>query len=380
MSGFELSIGRPGALLHAAAHSHHPWPDVTLAAQEQVWRDAARLLDRKWDYIFSEVMPAAQRHIARELALPDPNTITFGPNTHSFVLRLLSCFPPGRPIRILATASEFMSFTRQTARFEEDGMAEVTRIPTEPFETFDARFAEAAKSGGYDLVFFSQGYFDSGFRVRDLKRIVDAVPDKKTLIVIDGYHGFMAVPTDLSAIAHRAFYLAGGYKYGMSGEGVCFLHSPPGYAPRPRDTGWFAGFTALKDGRPAVTYPEDGQRFVGSTFDVSGLYRFNAVQDWLAREGYTTASMLAHGRKIECVFIEALKGGKARISPAQLMVPDESTRVRFLAFRTEEAGTITADLLGKNIIVDYRGDRLRFGFGIYHTEDDARKVAAALMR
>lgn len=380
MKDFEFSIGRAGAPLHAAAHSHHPWPDVAREAQLRCWDDAARLLDRKWDYIFSEIMPAAQRHIAHELALPDPDTIAFGPNTHSFVLRLLSCFPPGRPIRILATASEFMSFTRQTARFEEDGMAVVTRVLTEPFDTFEARFAQAASAGGHDLVFFSQGYFDSGFRVRDLKRIVDAIPDEKTLIVIDGYHGFMAVPTDLSAIAARAFYLAGGYKYGMSGEGVCFLHSPPDYAPRPRDTGWFAGFTALKDGKPAVTYPNDGQRFVGSTFDVSGLYRFNAVRDWFAREGYTTASMLAHGRKIERAFIEALNGGKARISPAQLMVPDETMRVRFLAFRTEEAGTITADLLEKNIIVDYRGDRLRFGFGIYHTEDDARKVAAALVR
>lgn len=380
MKGFELSIGRADAPLHAAAHSHHPWPDVSRTAQIACWEDAARLLDRKWDYIFSEIMPAAQRHIARELALPDPGTIAFGPNTHSFVLRLLSCFPANRPIRILATASEFMSFTRQTARFEEDGMAEVTRVPTEPFETFEARFADAARKGGHDLVFFSQGYFDSGFRVRDLSSIVSAVPDKKTPIVIDGYHGFMAVPTDLSAIADRAFYLAGGYKYGMSGEGVCFLHSPPGYAPRPRDTGWFAGFTALKDGKPAVTYPADGQRFVGSTFDVSGLYRFNAVQEWLAREGLTTAAMLAHGRKIERAFIDALRDGKARIAPSQLMVPDERMRVRFLAFRTGEAGAIAADLLEKNVIVDYRGDRLRFGFGIYHSEDDARKVAAALAR
>ncbi len=164
MKGFELSIGREGAPLHAAAHSHHPWPDVSRAAQELCWDDAARLLDKKWDHIFGEVMPKAAGHIARQLGLPDPATIAFGPNTHSFVLRLLSCFPPGKPIRILTTGSEFMSFTRQTARFEEDGMAEVTRVPTEPFDTFETRFAAEAKKGGHDLVFFSQAYFDSGFR------------------------------------------------------------------------------------------------------------------------------------------------------------------------------------------------------------------------
>jgi len=379
MKGFALSVGRAGAPLHAAAHSHHPWPDVSHAAQIQCWDDAVRLLDRKWDYIFAEVMPKAAGHVARQLALPDPATIAFGPNTHSFVLRLLSCFPPGKPIRILTTGSEFMSFTRQTARFEEDGMAEVTRVSTEPFDTFAARFAEAARKGGHDLVFFSQAYFDSGFRVRDLKTIVDAVPDKETLVVIDGYHGFMAVPTDLSAIASRAFYLAGGYKFGMSGEGVCFLHCPPGYGPRPRDTGWYAGFSALSGGKPAVAYGEDGSRFLGATFDVSGIYRFNAVQDWLGREGLTVETMLAHGRRIERAFLDAL-GTDKRIAVSKLMVPDDGMRARFLAFRTDEAGDIAADLLKKTIIVDFRGDRLRFGFGIYHDENDARAVAKALAR
>ncbi len=201
----------------------------------------------------------------------------------------------------------------------------------------------------------------------------------KTLVVIDGYHGFMAVPTDLSAIAGRAFYLAGGYKFGMSGEGVCFLHCPPGYGPRPRDTGWYAGFSALSGGKPDVQYGTDGSRFLGATFDVSGIYRFNAVQDWLAREGLTVAKMLDYGRRIERAFIDAL-GNDKTITAAQLMVPDAAMRARFLAFRTEEAGAITAELLEKNIIVDFRGDRLRFGFGIYHTEDDARAVAAALAR
>lgn len=29
------------ARLHFAAHSHHPWPDVTFEAQQQAWLDAA---------------------------------------------------------------------------------------------------------------------------------------------------------------------------------------------------------------------------------------------------------------------------------------------------------------------------------------------------
>jgi len=378
MSGFALSVERPGAPLHAAAHSHHPWPDVTLAAQEQAWQDAARLLDGKWGHVFDKVIPAAQKHIARQLSLPDPSTIAFGPNTHSFVLRLMSCLPP-KP-RILTTGSEFHSFARQIARLEEDGLVQVTRIPTEPFDTFEARFADAAAKGGHDLVFVSQVFFDSGFAVTDMAKIVNAVPDKGTFVVVDGYHGFMAVPTDFGALANRAFYLAGGYKYAMAGEGVCFLHCPPDYGPRPRDTGWYAGFSSLERAGGGVGYASDGSRFLGATFDVSALYRFNAVQGWLQSEGRSVTDMLAHVRMIEHIFLAELKPGRHDIDPSMLVVQKHSTRGRFLCFRTGAAGKITQMLAEQSIIVDHRGDRLRIGFGIYHDESHAQKLARALQR
>jgi selenocysteine lyase/cysteine desulfurase len=375
MNGFARTFGED-APLHVAAHSHHPWPDVSYDAQIAAWEDAARLLDRKWDFLFEAVIPAAQAHIARQLALPDPSSIAFGPNTHGFVLRLLSCLPRDRPLRVLTTGSEFMSFSRQMARLEEDRSAIVTRVPTQPFDTFEARFAEEAAKGGHDLVFFSQVFFDSGYAVRDAAKIVGAVRDAETFVVIDGYHGFMAVPTDLSAVAGRAFYLAGGYKYAMAGEGACFLHCPLGYGLRPRDTGWYAGFSALESGTSGVAYGRDGSRFLGATFDVTPLYRFNAVQEWLAQEGHTVPAMLALVRGIEQAFLRETRS--LQISSANLLVPDAARRGRFLAFRTGQAGAIVARLAEKGVIADHRGDALRIGFGIYHTEADAKRLAAAL--
>ncbi len=375
MKGFARSVGEDDAPLHVAAHSHHPWPDVTYDAQIAAWNDAARLLDRKWEHVFGAVIPAAQAHVARQLALPDPTTVAFGPNTHSFVLRILSCLPQGRPLRILTTSSEFMSFARQLARLEEDGAA-VTRIATEPFDSFEARFAAEATKSGWDLVYVSQVFFDSGYAVRDPAALVRAVADAASYVVVDGYHGFMAVPTDFSAVADRAFYLAGGYKYAMAGEGACFLHAPPGYGLRPRDTGWYAGFTALETGAAGVAYARDGSRFLGATFDVSALYRFNAVQDWLAHEGWTVAKMLAHVRGIERRFLAESRASD--VNTDTLVVADEARRGRFLAFRTPRAGAIVERLAGQEIIADHRGDRLRIGFGIYHAEDDALRLARAL--
>jgi selenocysteine lyase/cysteine desulfurase len=378
MKGFDLSIGGPGAPLHAAAHSHHPWPDVSFAAQQEAWQDAARLLDGKWGHVFETVIPKAQAHIARQLSLPDPSTIAFGPNTHGFVLRILSCLSADRPPRILTTDSEFMSFNRQIARLEEDDLVSVTRISTEPFETFEERFARAARAGEHDLVFFSQVFFNSGFVVRDLAAIVDAVPSRETLVVIDGYHGFMAIPTDISTIASRAFYLAGGYKYAMAGEGACLLHCPPGYGARPRDTGWYAGFGSLGAAGNEVGYANDGSRFLGATFDVTALYRFNAVQDWLADEDLDVSAMRRQVRECERTLLHELDRIDAPVGSSNLVMPDEGSRGRFLAFETPRAEAIATQLAARNVIVDHRGNRLRIGLGIYHDAESVQRLANAL--
>ena len=64
----------------------------------------ATLADRKWERIFGEIVPAAQRHLARKLSLSDPRQVAFAPNTHEFVVRLYSCLEAARPLRVLTTA------------------------------------------------------------------------------------------------------------------------------------------------------------------------------------------------------------------------------------------------------------------------------------
>jgi kynureninase len=360
---FGRFLGAVPGRLHVAAHSHHPWPDVTFEAQQQAWLDAARLMDDKWDEIFCSLLPEAAAHITGRLGLSDPEAIAFAPSTHALVMRLLSCLTP--PIRILTTDAEFHSFARQAARLEEDGLAAVERVAAEPFATFPERFAAAAARGGHDLVYLSHVFFNSGYVVPDLGALVAAVPDPEPLVVIDGYHGFMALPTDLSGIETRAFYMAGGYKYAMAGEGACFAHCPPGYAERPRDTGWFAGFAQLSSGSAGkVGYAPGGARLLGATLDPTGLYRLNAVQRWLDELGITVADIHTHVRRLQDRFLAA--------APHPELVPSAEDaageRGNFLTFRLPDAAAIHAALHAENVITDYRDDRLRIGFGLYHDE------------
>lgn len=357
--------------LHFAAHSHHPWPNVSFEAHQQAWQDAAKYMDDKWDHIFGTVVPETTGLIAEILGLEGGGSIVFAPNTHELVVRIFSCLDP--PVRVLATDSEFHSFNRQSRRWEEAGLAIVDRVAAEPFDTFAERFTSEARSGVHDLIFLSEVFYNSGFVVPELDRIVSSVSEDKAFIVIDGYHSFMARPVNIGAIQDRVFYLAGGYKYAMSGEGACFLHCPPGYGPRPVNTGWYAGFGQLETGiSELVPFAEDGLRFFGATTDPSGVYRMRAVLGWLADEGIGPAAISDHVKGLQRRFLDT------DVLPGPLVPPEDVERGSFLTFETEAAGEIYQALHDKKVITDYRRNRLRIGFGIYQDADDVDRLVENL--
>ncbi len=370
---FTRFLGADPARLHVAAHSHHPWPDVTRDAQLAAWDCAAKLQDGKWDEVLGPLLARCRARVARQLGLPDPATLVFAPNTHDFVLRILSALPAHRPPRILTTDGEFHSLSRQLARLEEEGLVGVTRIPAEPFGGCVARLAEAARDG-FDLVWASEVLFGSGYALSGLEALAGAAGE--AVVVIDGYHAFMARPVDLSRLGSRVFYTSGGYKYAMAGEGCAFLHCPPGWLPRPRATGWYAAFGALAGPQGGVGYAADGWRFMGATFDPSGLFRLDAALGWFEAEGLDTAMVRDHAHALQRAFVAGLGG--TGLDAARLVVPvDEPRRGNFLTFDLPDAEARQARLAAAGIVTDRRGTRLRFGFGLYHTQAE---VAALLDR
>jgi len=271
---------------------------------------------------------------------------------------------------VVTTDSEFLSLERQLRRLEEDGLAQVTRVPSEPFSSFHDRFVEAAKAQSAQLVFVSHVFFNSGAVLRDVELLVKALP-ADAMVVLDGYHGFCAVPTSLAALEDRCFYVSGGYKYAMAGEGACFLHVPKTTSHRPRNTGWFAAFGALQEKHAGrVPYAPGAAAFWGATFDPSGLYRLGAALKWRETIGFTTQQTRSHARGLQQRFVSGLSA-RHPIRAEQLVVPlADVQRGQFLTFRTPDAKVISTALKERHVITDARDDRLRFGFGPYQDEAD----------
>jgi selenocysteine lyase/cysteine desulfurase len=220
--------------------------------------------------------------------------------------------------------------------------------------------------------------FGSGRVVEPVKELATLSRPEGPWVIIDGYHAFMALETPLGEAAGKsAFYLGGGYKYAMAGEGCAFMHAPSGFGPRPPITGWFAEFEDLRLPPGSVGYAGDARRFLGATFDPSGLYRFNAVQRAFEANELTTGGISARIAILQDQLIGSLE--TTPLGRAELLNPlDGKPHARFLAFKSSSSQRWHERLLAGNCITDVRGDVLRIGFAIYHDEADVELLVSLL--
>ena len=151
----------PGRI-HLAAHSHHFWPDAACAAHRRRWPMPHGSPTTNGSRS-SGADAARAAGIAAILALPDPATIAFAPNTHDFVRRLLSALPPGaRRAFSPATANSIPSRARSPAS-KKTGWSRSSASPPSRSRAFPSASRRGAR-GGHDLVFVSQVFFNSAQR------------------------------------------------------------------------------------------------------------------------------------------------------------------------------------------------------------------------
>lgn len=372
--------------LHFAAHSHHFWPDVSREGQIQYWDDCALHSDEKWGKVFEQTIPTVQKHIANILGLKHPEQIVLAPNTHELSTRLLSLFLGKKEVKVLTTTNEFHSWRRQFLRLMELPEFKLTQVDSNAVPLERTPFLNQMKqelAQKYDMVFISQVFFDSGaaLTTEELISLVDATP-KETIFVVDGYHGFAAIPADLSKLEGRIFYLGGGYKYAQAGEGVGFMVVPKGEW-RPAYTGWYAEHAHLSKAPGAkVGYADDGMSFMGATQDCSGFYRFNSVWDLFSSQKITVNEIHQYVLNLQRTFLKGLSAAFVngwKLKP--LYDEDLKWHGHFLTFEAaslELGEKCQEQLKDVGIVIDRRGTRLRFGFGLYQDEADVNQLCERL--
>jgi selenocysteine lyase/cysteine desulfurase len=265
-------------------------------------------------------------------------------------------------------------------RLAEDNIVEPTIVPTEPIDTFEARFKETLADGQFDLIYLSHAFFNSGYVIQDLNAILSMVRFEDTQVMIDAYHSFCALPVSYRKYGDRIFVTSGGYKYAQGGEGACFLSVPKDTWLRPANTGWFSAFGTLESGQTGdVKYGAGGQRFAGATFDPTGTYRFNAAMRALADEGIDIARVHKHVLGLQSRFLTRLNFLQHdQLSHSNLLYNKKrKLHGHFLTFELESAevtAQLAAQLKALKIEIDYRANRMRFGFGLYQDLADVDEM------
>src|SRR5258706_10268702 len=168
----------------------------------------------------------------------------------------------------------------------------------------------------------------------------------------------------------------------MAGEGACVLAVPVGCRLRPVDTGWFATFSAMTGPQGGeVPYSDDGFRFWGATYDSCGVYRLNAAMDWLASTGKTLADVHRHAHAMQDRFLAGLERlALDELRVRDLVPPPGTARGNFLVFDVDDAEAKHGRITAAGIGIDRRDRRLRFGFGVYHDDDQVDRLLVALSR
>ena len=359
-------------------HSHQAWPDVGFEAQAESWLDAARHVDDKWEHAFAraEAVKAGFARLLGELG----GTIALAGNTHELVVRLLSALPLARRPRLLTTDGEFHTIRRQLDRLSEEGI-EVVRVPEAPVDTVCARLA-AAVDDRTALVLVSAVFFDSGRIAQGLPQVAAACRRHGARLLVDAYHALNVVPFSIAAEdLGDAYVTGGGYKYCQLGEGNCFLRIPPDCDLRPVITGWFSEFTALtsREREERTVYGTGGDRFAGATYDPASHYRAARVFEFFAERGLDPTllrEVSQHQVGVLAASFDALDLDPAVIDRERDTPLTEIAG--FLALRAPRAGQLATLLHQRGVLVDARGEVLRFGPAPYLSDQQLQQAVATL--
>jgi selenocysteine lyase/cysteine desulfurase len=359
-------------------HSHQAWPDRGFEAQSQAWLDAARYVDDKWDHAFERAQRV--REGFTRLLGDAGDGIALAPNTHELVVRLLSALPLRARPRLVTTDGEFHTVRRQLDRLAEAGL-EVVRVAEPPVETVAERLA-AAVDDRTALVLVSAVFFDTGRITRGLGEVAASCRRHGAALLVDVYHALNVVPVSLveEGLAD-AFVVGGGYKYCQLGEGNCFLRLPPGTELRPVVTGWYSEFTALaeRQERGRVVYGRAGDRFAGATYDPTSHYRAAAVFEFFREQGLAPRLLREVSQHQIAVLASAFDS--LDLDPS-VVSRDRSVPLGemggFLALRSPRASPLARELHAGGVMIDTRGDTLRFGPAPYLSDAQLRDAMGAL--
>ncbi len=361
------SLGRPPiAALEAVARAGRAWSEALIRGwTDEAWLDYPM---RVGDRLATGVLGAA----AGEVAVTDSTTV----NLYRLAVAALEARRPRRTVVI--ERSEF-----PTDRYVVEGLArerdlEIRWLEGDPVEGLSTSDIAQALDGDVAVVILSAVNYRSA-AILDIATVTSAARDVGALVIWDLSHAGGSIPVELGA--NRVDLAVGcTYKYLNGGPGA------PGYLYvrrelqdelRPPIQGWFAQRDQFEMGPRFERRRGIGGWLVG-TPGVLGLAAAEAGIELTAEAGIDRVR--AKGIALTEYAIELLDAWLAPLGFSLGSPRDPARRGAHVSVRHAEAGALTARLIERSIIPDFRApDSIRLGLSPLTTSfEDVHRGMASL--
>lgn len=299
----------------------------------------------------------------------EPGTVVMHQNVSICQSLIISCFEPTpKRNKIVYSELNFPSVMYVYEAHARNGMLRIEAVKSDDGITVPLERMLAAIDEETLLVPFSHVLFKSAF-LQDAKAIIERAHEVGAMVVLDAYQSAGTVPFNVKEL-HVDFATGGSVKWLCGGPGAGYLYIRPDLHSKlqPKTTGWMAHedpFSFSTELRYAPTVA----RFLHGSPAIPALYA--------AQSGY---------RIINDIGVEKIRAKSVRQTTRLIELAEEagfevtspkhsSQRGGTISVMHEHAAALTAELINREFIVDYRpGAGVRISPHFYTTDEELELI------
>ncbi|HVG34725.1 MAG TPA: aminotransferase class V-fold PLP-dependent enzyme [Pyrinomonadaceae bacterium] len=334
--------------VYLISHSLGAMPRQTferLQEYAEVWatRGVRAWAEGWWD------MPTRLGNEVARIIGADSDTVVMHQNVSICQSLILSCLDP-QPQRnkIVYEGLNFPSVMYVYEAHARDGRFRIETVPSPDGITIPLESMLAAIDEETLLVPISHVLFKSGF-LQDARAIIERAHEVGAMVVLDTYQSAGTVPFSVKDL-NVDFATGGSVKWLCGGPGAGYLYVRPDLQTKlePRTTGWMAHEAPFAFESGAIRYAPGVARFLHGSPAIPALYAAQSgysIINEIGVERIRAKSLRQTTRLIEL----AEEAGFRVTSPS-----DSARRGGTITIADDHAAAVTAELIRREFIVDYR--------------------------
>ena len=338
-----------------------------MATFQEQWNEYGA---QAWYTLWMGELAALRARFARLIGA-QPHEIALAPNVSIALGEIAGALDFGGREKVLVADKDFPTLAYQWLARQRHGL-QVEFVPspdgsTIPADLFTRRIDDRTALVATSRVFYLSGY------IQDVRAITEEAHRHGAYVVVDDYQGTGQIPLDVKELGID-FLVSGTLKWLMGGPGVAMIYVREDLIPRlsPSMTGWWAARDQFEFRTTQFSLRDDAQRLEAGTPPVGAAYCARAALDLVEEVG--VPRIRERTRALSDDLTRRIQGkGWTLLGPIE-----SERRSSIVVVQAERPDEIVHELAARNIVVDYRPDRVRISPHFYNTLAENEIIVEAM--